>query len=132
MGGAPGIARARGALAFSDARSGSAGESCSRVGIWRISLSAPTLQQEFRDAQGLIGLTDFFWPELGIVGEFDGRGKYLREEFAKGRSVAQIVIDEKTREDRLRALDLGVVRWGWSEALDLRALESKLRGAGVR
>ena len=129
---APGIARARGALGFANGSSESPGESCSRVGMWRLGLPAPVLQREFRDARGLIGFTDFAWPHLGIVGEFDGLGKYLRNEFARGRSVAEIVMDEKAREDRLRALGLRVVRWGWSDALDLRSLERILRGAGVQ
>jgi len=128
LGAAPGIARARGVIAFADGASGSAGESGSRVTIRRCGLPAPVLQQRFEDAEGLIGFTDFWWPGAGTVGEFDGRGKYLREEFANGRTVAQIVVDEKVREDRLRALGLKVVRWGWRDALDARALGAKLRG----
>jgi hypothetical protein len=131
LGRVPGAVRARGAIEFASGSAGSAGESCSRVGMWRLGMPPPVLQHAFRDSRGLIGYTDFFWPQLGIVGEFDGRGKYLREEFAQGRSVAEVVMDEKAREDRLRALGLRVVRWGWAEARDLRALERRLRAAGV-
>jgi hypothetical protein len=130
--GAPGIAKARGILSFADGRSASAGESCSRVAIWRLGFPAPRLQERFTDGSGLIGIVDFWWPEYNLVGEFDGLGKYLREEFTGGRAVAEIVMHEKEREDRLRALSLGVVRWDWAVALDLRELEARLRGAGLR
>jgi hypothetical protein len=129
---APGIAKARGILSFADGRSGSAGESCSRVGMRRLGFPAPRLQEAFRDEGGLIGIVDFWWPEFNLIGEFDGLGKYLREEFTGGRTTAEIVLDEKSREDRLRALGLGVVRWDWPVALDLRLLEARLRGAGLR
>ncbi|MCU1441413.1 MAG: hypothetical protein JWP85_2410 [Rhodoglobus sp.] len=128
---APGVAKARGILSFADGKSGSAGESCSRVGMWRLGLPAPRLQETFTDERGLIGIVDFWWPEYNLVGEFDGMGKYLRDEFRGGRTTADIVMEEKVREDRLRALGLGMVRWGWPVAMDLRLLEAKLRGAGL-
>jgi hypothetical protein len=100
--------------------------------MWRLGLTAPVLQQAFADSNGHIGVVDFWWPDCGLVGEFDGRGKYLRDEFSRGRSVAEIVMQEKAREDRLRALGLKVVRWEWADAIDLRRLEAKLRSAGLR
>lgn len=75
---------------------------------------------------------DFYWPELGLVGEFDGHGKYLREEMARGRTAAEVVMAEKAREDRLRALGLRVVRWGWADLLDPARLRRKLLAAGLR
>lgn len=120
------------ALRFADPRSGSAGESLSRVGIWRAGLPAPDLQCRFRDARGLIGIVDFFWPEFGLVGEFDGAGKYLREELRGGRDAAQVVVDEKRRENRLRAIDLKVARWEWTDATSSARLRSILLEAGLR
>jgi hypothetical protein len=120
------------AVGFADGRSGSPGESLSRLTIHRAGLPAPDLQRPFRDGRGLIGITDFWWPEAELVGEFDGLGKYRRDLSGAGRSPEEIVIDEKRREDRLRALGLGVIRWGWPDArsvLDLRAL---LQKAGLR
>jgi very-short-patch-repair endonuclease len=69
---------------------------------------------------------DFWWPSARVIGEFDGKGKYLREEYSGGRSIADIVIDEKLREDRLRALGATVVRWGWSEAASSARLLARL------
>lgn len=132
VGAVGGVARARGVLSFADSRSGSAGESCSRVGMWRLRMPAPVLQEAFYDERGKIGVVDFWWPDCKLVGEFDGRGKYLRDEYLSGRSTADAVLAEKAREDRLRALGLTIVRWDWATALDLALLEAKLRGAGLR
>ena len=91
----------------------------------------PHLQIPFSDSDGLIGVVDFFWPELGIVGEADGDVKYLDPSFRGGRSADQVVLDEKIREDRLRALGLKVVRWRWRTATDVHAFRSKLSSAGL-
>jgi hypothetical protein len=85
----------------------------------------------FVDADGFIGLVDFYWPEFGIVGEADGDMKYLDPAFRAGRTAEQVVLDEKIREDRLRALGLTVVRWRWRTANDANALRSKLVSAGL-
>ena len=52
----------------------------------------------------MIGETDFAWPEFGAVGEADGDQKYLDAEFRGGDTAEQVFLDEKHREDRLRAL----------------------------
>ena len=125
-----GVATARRVIEFSDPRSGSPGESLSRISIARARLSSPVLQQRFDDELGAM-YTDFFWPDHGVIGEFDGVGKYLRQEWAGGRTPAQVVIDEKWREDRLRRLGPRVVRWGWDVARNPGALGRLLRSAGV-
>jgi len=89
------------------------------------------LQQRFVDDEGAM-FTDFWWPECGVAGEFDGVGKYLREEWMDGRSAAEVVIDEKRREDRLRRQVPTVVRWGWDVAGSPSGLGLLLRRAGVR
>lgn len=132
LAGAPGVLKAAGAVHFADGRSGSAGESCSRAGIRRLGFPPPMLQQPFSDRKGLIGIVDFWWPHCKLVGEFDGRGKYLRDEYTQGRTTAEIVMAEKAREDRLRALGLSVARWDWPTALSLPRLEEKLREGGLR
>ena len=70
-------------------------------------MPAPQLQYEVFDAHGrLVGRTDFAWPAYGLLGEFDGRGKYLRS-FKPGQSVTDVVLAEKAREDRIRE----ITRW---------------------
>ncbi|MGE3193739.1 MAG: hypothetical protein AB7K08_09750 [Microbacteriaceae bacterium] len=111
-----GRSRAVRAIEFADSRAASPGESLSRVRLLELGFPAPVLQQEFRDRRGLIGFADFWWPAHGLIGEFDGIAKYVREEYTDGRSTAEVVIDEKLREDRLRALGHRLVRWGWRDA----------------
>jgi len=124
--------RCRDAIELADGLSGSPGESLSRVNIHLLGLPAPVLQQEFSDAHGLIGYVDFWWPKFGLIGEFDGKGKYLRDEMLAGRSIADVVLAEKRREDRLRALGPRVTRWGWDVARSLPMLSRQLNDAGLR
>jgi len=127
-----GIARAEAAIRFGDPRSGSVGESLSRAVIHLLRLPAPELQKPFFDQAGRIGVVDFWWPEASLIGEFDGRGKYLREEFTQGREPGEVVVAEKVREDRLRAVGPRVVRWGWEVASNPVALGELLTRAGLR
>lgn len=70
----------------------------------------PERQQPFADSAGFIGRTDFWWPGTRVAGEFDGRIKYGRTN-PSGRPPEDVLWDEKLREDRLRAVGVGVVRW---------------------
>lgn len=126
-----GVARALEVIAFADASSGSPGESVSRCSISAAGLPMPELQSRFADRFGAM-YVDFWWPRHRVVGEFDGVAKYIREEYTRGRSAAEIVVEEKRREDRLRAQDVRVVRWGMREAVSPRALGSLLAAAGIR
>lgn len=83
-------------------------ESLSRFRFLAHGLPEPELQAPLHDSDGLIGYVDMLWRELGVVGEADGAVKYT------GRDV---VLDEKVREDRIRALGYIVVRWTWDEIL---------------
>jgi hypothetical protein len=126
-----GTATARDVIDFASGDSGSPGESLSRVAIARHGLSRPILQQRFDDEFGRMN-ADFYWPRFGVIGEFDGVGKYLREQWTDGRTAAQVVVDEKWREDRLRLIGPRVVRWGWDVARQPASLVKLLRSVGVR
>lgn len=126
-----GWARARRVVEFADSRSESPGESLSRVSIAMAGFVPPLLQHDIADEDGFVGRVDFFWPQVSIVGEFDGHGKYLRQEWRDGRSAAQVAVAEKLREDRLRRHVSGLVRWGWEEARNPRRLQVILARAGV-
>jgi len=126
--------RARTTLEFCDARSGSPGESVSRVLIHGFGFPAPVLQQPWRDSFGFIGFTDMWWPDLGVVGEYDGNVKYLSDRWRKGRSPQQVVMDEKVREDRLRATPevRGFARWGTDALRTPEKLRTTLLASGLR
>jgi hypothetical protein len=106
------LARSRGcrlaarALALIDGLRETPLESWSAALFWQWRLPVPLVQQSFSDDSGFIGRVDFYWPESGLVGEADGRLKYD----APGALYA-----EKLREDRLRAIGLTVIRWGWQD-----------------
>lgn len=99
----PGSPKARAAFRFADGRSESVGESRLRILMADLGLPAPELQVEFADAAGQFARVDFYFPEFRTVVEFDGLVKY-------GDSAGEVVMREKAREDRLRALGLEVVR----------------------
>ncbi|BDZ51657.1 hypothetical protein GCM10025867_38980 [Frondihabitans sucicola] len=91
----------------------------------------PVLQQAFFENGVTIGEVDFWWPEFGLVGEFDGYVPYSRGEMVRGRTPGEAAVDERRREDRLRAhRDVrGFARWMWSDLAQTGRLESILRAA---
>lgn len=128
-----GVRRLRSVADFSDGRSGSPGESLSRVQAFRLHLPKPDLQVEVVDLDGRVWHTDFGWPGSRLFGEFDGMVKYTRNRYLEGRDVAEVVIQEKLREDAIRlASGFGMVRWTWSVASDLHQLERLFAAAGLR
>jgi hypothetical protein len=111
----PGVRRARRTCDFADPRSGSVGESMSRVRFVERGIPAPALQYEVWDERGdLIARSDFGWEECGTVGEFDGKIKYGRL-LKPGQRVEDVVYAEKCREDALRDRGWQVVRWTWDD-----------------
>lgn len=110
-----------------DGRSGSPGESRARYLFWRCGLPEPALQFEVYDGGELVGITDFAWPEHGLLGEFDGKvkyGRYLRP----GEDPGDAVFREKRREDRLRQVTgWGMVRMTWADLADPRRTAGLVR-----
>jgi hypothetical protein len=117
---------------FADARAESPGESLSRARMHELRLAAPDLQVRLRDVDGLIGRVDFWWRDLGLVGEFDGRVKYRVDGIADPRAVEDRLWAEKTREDRLRAAGARVARWTWQDAMSPERLAGILARGGLR
>ena len=83
-------------------------ESISRLRLVKAGLPEPMLQYPLYDREGLVGYADMGWPELGVIGECDGLMKYQSGE---------VLIQEKRREDRIRALGFIVVRWTWDDII---------------
>ena len=113
------------ALRFSRA-SPSAGHLCAVQGFSRRIFNARSAT-----APGLAAFTDFYWDEVRVAGEFDGIEKYLKPEYLQGRTASQAVVEEKLREDRIRAAGNGIVRWVWADLMAAGRLEGKLAAAGV-
>ncbi|MDQ0276858.1 hypothetical protein QO003_001161 [Arthrobacter silviterrae] len=123
--------RVRRVLDVADAGAQSAGESRSRAIMILNGFPRPVLQKPFFDDWGLVGYPDFDWEEFKVIGEFDGFEKYSAQRYLKGKTPSQVVVEEKKREDRLRALGYTVVRWVWDDLRDPRLLVAKLHKAGL-
>jgi len=124
--------RALSVAEFADGRADRPGESMSRVSIRAAGLAMPQLQTALYGATGLRYFGDFYWPSLRLIGEFDGKAKYSDPVFLHGRTPEQALLDEKSREDDLRAAGYRFCRWGWDVALSPIRLGALLRNAGVR
>ena len=98
------------------------------MAIARAGLPAPALQHEVSEVRAR---TDFAWPELRTVGEFDGKVKYGRG-LRPGQNPGDVVFAEKRREDALRDLGFQVVRWTWNELSPFDAVAERLRRAFAR
>ena len=113
-----------------DPRSESAGESYSRVVFHLAGLPAPEPQYRVPTPdRRFLGRCDFGWPALGVLGEFDGKKKYGRLLREPGQTAEDVLIEEKRREDRLRALGWIVIRWMWRDLYRPDALITQLRDA---
>lgn len=127
-----GCARAVRNLQLANALSGSAGESLSRGQMLRIGVPMPELQVRFsRIDQPGHDVVDFDWPGLDSFGEFDGQGKYFRDELRNGRTPEQVLWEEKVREDRVRRHRARAARWGWDVARSRTRLAQVLAAAGI-
>jgi hypothetical protein len=100
---------------LADGGAGSVGESRTRYFFWSNALPMPELQHEVWLHGELIGVLDFYWPEWGLMGEFDGKVKYLAH-LREGEGPEDAVFREKQREDLLRRVTgCRMVRFVWSD-----------------
>ena len=123
---------ARNAIEFADHSSESVGESLSRGQIHLLGFPAPTLQVEFDRADGGADRVDFDWPDYGVFGEFDGDAKYLDPRYRRGRTIEQVILDEKKRADRICLRHRRRhARWDWPIARAPIRLANVLLEAGL-
>ena len=127
-----GTARARRAIEFADGRADRPGESMSRMSMHAARLPKPELQVPLRGQSGARYFGDFWWKDANLVGEFDGAAKYEDPEFLRGRTPHQALLDEKRREDDIRAAGFRLTRWGWEVAISPSRLRAHLVAAGLR
>jgi predicted transcriptional regulator of viral defense system len=103
-----GVGAAGRALSLADGRAESPLETRARLALLAEGLPLPELQVEIHDDRGFVGRVDAWYAEAAVAVELDGRIKYL--EPRGGRTPAEVAWDEKRREDRLRELDIRVLR----------------------
>ena len=105
-----------------DARAESALESFTRSRFISLSLPMPQLQRNVVGASGWVARSDFLWDKFGVVGEADGKVKYLADELWA----------EKQRQDDVEDAGYEVIRWIWrtAHAPDKEFVERLLRKFG--
>ena len=120
--------RAVEAAAFATDLAESVWESASRVAIASLGYPPPEMQHPFVWDRNTTYRCDFWWPEQRIIGEFDGLVKYASP---NRQSAHDIVVREKIREDRLRTMCAGFVRWTAADIRDPARLSRLLQSAGL-
>jgi hypothetical protein len=103
-------------VSLADGSSGSIGESRGNWLFHRAGLPRPQSQHEVRRPDGsIVGITDWWWAEQGVLGEFDGKVKYGRL-LKPGQDPGDVVFEEKRREDELRELTgARMIRLVWAD-----------------
>ena len=104
----------------------------SRAIIHDLGFPSPQLQTIHHRGLGFIYRTDFEWPEYGLIGEYDGAGKYLKLDRRGTSDPGEAVASEKRREDYLRKeTGYTFARWGTPELHSPSAIRKLLIGAGL-
>lgn len=125
LGRRPGVRQARRVLEFADSRAESRGESVSRWFMNQCGIPAPELQVPVCGGRYRC---DFAWPSVGVVGEFDGAGKYDTP-LTPGQRPSQAVMAEKRRDSDIMRDGWWPVHWGWQELRSLSKFQALLTQA---
>jgi len=134
----PNIAKADVLLRLADPLRENWLESASAWALHQCGLDVGVPQVNVIDPAGrLVGRVDSLWPELGVVGEADGRGKYELGPSGEGSTdvvslMRRALHEQREREDRMRDLGLIVIRWGQPEVLAMDPLAERFRAAAAR
>jgi hypothetical protein len=126
-----GDAQALRVLGFANPLAANVRESQSRVVIAELGFPKPRLQERRRLPSGRVVFGDIYFVEEDHWCEIDGRGKYLSPDFGADRPAADIVIDEKNRENEIRREVRGFSRWEATEADVPRRIWDILTGDGM-
>ena len=103
-------------LPWADPRSENGGESIARGRMLLLGYARPELQVEVPKVveEGEPYRADFCWVRsdgLVILGELDGKGKYVEEELMGGRSIDDVLSDENIRGSRFTLYDVSLMRF---------------------
>lgn len=123
LGRRPGVRTARHAVEIADGRCDSVAEVLVLLTCWQYGVPRPETQRTVDLLNGRWAEVDFLWPDVRMVLEFDGKGKYedgLAPDGRVIRSGKQKLWAEKKREDALRELRYHVVRIDWQDVLPHR------------
>lgn len=129
--GARGVRAMREVISLADPRKDSVLESVSHLRLTRLGFDVE-LQLPVPGPVGQTYYVDFRLRSLGVLCEVDGRSKYTDPELLAGRSVQQVVYEEKRRQDWIcQTRSERMIRWGFPEIRSELDLASHLRAAGL-
>ena len=124
--GARGCRQARWVLEFGDGRAQTPPESVSRLYLHLLGFAPPRLQVRIEHSAGHYE-ADFALDDVPAWGEFDGTGKYTDPEMLADKTTAEVLIDEKLREDDIRGrTGRPVIRWGSDHIKTVEAFRRRL------
>lgn len=126
--------RADRVLEFADGRAQLPGESISRIRLVELGFRSIRLQVEVPGPHGSY-FVDFALddPAALAFGEFDGAVKYADAGMLAGRSGADVLDEEKQREDWIRGTtQRRLARWGWRHLETAPVLGRRLAAFGIR
>ena len=135
------VARARGqrgvrdaswVVEFADGRAELPGESVSRLQLYRLGFRDLDLQVAVAGPRGSDYFVDIGLRQVRAFWEFDGEVKYRDVAMRQGRSIEDVVLEEKRREDWIR----GVTQWrlcrgGFADIATPETLAARLSAFGV-
>lgn len=118
-------------IAMADPRADSPAESVSRLHLARLGV-AVEIQFPITSVSGSTYWVDFDFAGQGILGEVDGRVKYLEPGMRGDATAEHVVLAEKAREDEIRGVSgKRIVRWQVEHLKSARALGERLQRFGV-
>lgn len=128
-----GVRRARWVGEFADGRAELPGESVSRLQLHRLGFRDFDLQVAVEGPRGFEYQVDIGLREVKTFWEFDGEVKYRDPSMRGGRTVEDVLLDEKRREDWIRGrTQWRLCRGGFADIATPEALGARLAAFGVR
>ncbi|WP_295790055.1 hypothetical protein [uncultured Microbacterium sp.] len=128
-----GVRRASWVGAFADGRAELPGESVSRLQLHRLGFRDFDLQVAVEGPRGRDYFVDIGLPGAKTFWEFDGEGKYRDEALRNGRSLEDVLLAEKRREDWIRGRTRwGLCRGGFADIASPERLAARLAAFGVQ
>ena len=131
--GVRGVRQAREVIAFADGRAELPGESVSRFRLRQLGFTRIGLQVVVAGPAGGEFRVDLEIEEAETFFEFDGERKYRDEALRTGRSLEDVLLEEKQREDWIRGTtQKRMVRASDPHVATPAALEARLAKFGIR
>lgn len=122
-----GVRQARWIHEFASPWSQSPKETASRLLLDQLGLPTPVQQFEVWQHGSKLGTTDFAWPELGVLGEYDGKGKYVA--YDASLTPEEVMWREKRRQEAMEAAGWVFARWNHQHLLHPAQLKQRVEAA---